>query len=117
MKRLVTPWPPTRRRPTILVVDGDRNIRDGLVDLLHDEECYVVQASSGVVALEILRSFRPDLIIVDLKVLTASMFDALGDAAQTFRRPVDLPTLMGLFDVVAQLRGDATSSGFSEQCA
>jgi CheY-like chemotaxis protein len=117
MKRLITPWPPTRRRPTVLVVDGDSNIRNGLVDVLHDEDCYVVQVSTGLAALEILRSFRFDLIIFDLKVLTGSMFDRLDDAARTFRRPVDLPGLLGLFDVVAELRKDSMSSCFSEQCA
>jgi CheY-like chemotaxis protein len=117
MKRLISTWPPTRRRPTVLVVDGDSNIRHGLVDVLHDEECYVVEVSTGLAALEILRSFRFDLIIFDLKVLTGSMVDRLDDAARTFRRPDDLPGLLGLFDVVAELRKDSMSSCFSEQCA
>ncbi len=56
----------TANRPTVLVVDDDRDIRDALSDVLHDESYTVVCASDGEEGMARLRSSpRPAVILLD----------------------------------------------------
>jgi len=91
-------------RPTVLVVEADHGLRMGLTDVLHEERCFVVQAETGNLALEMLRSLRPDIIIVDLKALSESTLAAFDDIARVVRKPVDLPSLLGVLETVVALR-------------
>ena len=50
----------------ILVVDDDPFIRSALTELLEDEGYQAISADSGVTALEIARSQRPDVILLDV---------------------------------------------------
>lgn len=54
------------RRPTVLVIDDDRMIRESLGEKLAEEGYDVVLAADGVEALDRLRSARAQLIILDL---------------------------------------------------
>jgi two-component system chemotaxis response regulator CheY len=54
------------RRPVVLVVDDDKDIRDLLSDALTAEGYAVVSARHGAEALERLRGCRADLILLDL---------------------------------------------------
>ncbi len=50
----------------VLVADDDRDLRAGVCDLLHAWELEIVQAETGSDALEILRSLRPRLALLDM---------------------------------------------------
>jgi CheY-like chemotaxis protein len=56
-------------RDCVLVVDDDREIREGLVELLEDNGCAAVGAENGLKAMEVLMT-RPDtcLIFLDLSM-------------------------------------------------
>ncbi len=49
----------------ILIVDDDRDILDYLIDILQDEVS-VSFAPSGIKALELTKTHRPDLILLDV---------------------------------------------------
>src|SRR5689334_16167767 len=52
---------------TVLVVDDDEDVRDGLMGALADEGYGVLTASNGVDALDVLHGdARPDVILLDL---------------------------------------------------
>jgi two-component system, OmpR family, response regulator len=53
---------------SVLVVDDDGATRSALQALLHDEGYVVMTAASGGEALAILRSIRPDLVLLDLRL-------------------------------------------------
>ncbi|HEX7488066.1 MAG TPA: response regulator, partial [Anaeromyxobacteraceae bacterium] len=59
-----TAW--LRKVPAILIVDDDRDIREGLADILGLAGYLVRTAANGKVALEEAQERRPDLIILDL---------------------------------------------------
>lgn len=50
----------------ILIADDDREVRDGVVDLLGDLEMDFVHAETGIEALEILRGSVLDLALLDM---------------------------------------------------
>ncbi|HET6148144.1 MAG TPA: response regulator [Polyangia bacterium] len=55
------------RRPTLLIVDDDRDIREVLGEMLTDEGFNIEAAWNGAEALKRLHEgFRPNLIILDL---------------------------------------------------
>jgi two-component system OmpR family response regulator len=55
-------------RPTILVVDDDRDLRELLATLLEEEGYEVATANDGRSALEEVRRHRPTLILLDMKM-------------------------------------------------
>ncbi len=54
------------RKPRILIVDDEPNIRQGLAEALDDQGYEIQQAPSGEAALELLRLTPFDLVLVDL---------------------------------------------------
>src|SRR3569832_737624 len=52
-------------RSTILIADDDPDLRDILRSILELSGFNVVEASDGAVALEMVRTCRPDLLILD----------------------------------------------------
>jgi CheY-like chemotaxis protein len=52
--------------PLVLVVDDDRDIRDVLAEVLAFEGYAVISAMHGAEALDLLREWHADLIILDL---------------------------------------------------
>ena len=57
-----------RRRRSILVIDDEQGFRDGVVDLLEMEGYSVRAARNAVEAVPLLPEFRPDLILLDLRM-------------------------------------------------
>src|SRR4029453_16700506 len=53
-------------RPRVLLADHDQNILDLLVELLEVEGYEVESALDGQTALEMVRTFQPDLVISDV---------------------------------------------------
>jgi CheY-like chemotaxis protein len=56
----------SKHMPTILVVEDYEDVRQMLVTLLEFEEFRVLQAASGLEALNIMKTERPDIILMDL---------------------------------------------------
>jgi CheY-like chemotaxis protein len=60
----------TQRRPRVLVVDDDHDLRASLAEALEDSGYLVAQAGNGKEGLELLRTSapdeRPDVVLLDL---------------------------------------------------
>ena len=56
------------RGRSILIIDDDEGFRDGIVDLLEMEGYSVRAARNAVEAVPLLPEFRPDLILLDLRM-------------------------------------------------
>ncbi len=52
----------------VLIVDDDRNGRAALAELLREEGWHVATAGDGPRALALLDSFRPDVLLTDLRM-------------------------------------------------
>lgn len=59
------PGPPRLR---VLVVDDEEGFRDGVADLLEMEGYQVLVARNAVEAVPLLPGFRPDVILLDLRM-------------------------------------------------
>jgi two-component system, NarL family, response regulator len=75
------------RRIGILIADDHLVVRMGLDSLigLQDDMCVVAEASSGVEAVELYRSHRPDVTLMDLRMPDLSGADAI-EAIRAFDR-------------------------------
>jgi two-component system response regulator MprA len=69
--------PRDRGGRSILVVDDDPAVREGLRRVLMTEGWEIVAVSGGEEALEYLQSHQPDLIITDLSMAAVSGWDLL----------------------------------------
>jgi two-component system, OmpR family, alkaline phosphatase synthesis response regulator PhoP len=76
--------------PTVLVVDDERQIAQIARDYLEHAGFTVVVAADGAKALDLARSRRPDLIVLDLAL---PVIDGL-DVARLLRRESDVPIIM-----------------------
>lgn len=61
----------------ILVIDDEEIVRESCTRILNSPEYTVMTAPDGRVGLEILESFKPDLVLVDLKMPGMSGFEVL----------------------------------------
>ena len=57
-----------QQKPRILIVDDEEGFRDGVADLLAMEGYEVTVARNAVEAVQVLPEFRPDLILLDLRM-------------------------------------------------
>ena len=55
-----------RQQSLVLVVDDDKALRKGMIFLLEKEGYSTIEAEHGVMALEIIHSQQPDLVLLDL---------------------------------------------------
>jgi len=76
--------------PRILVAEDDADIRQLVADVLEHVGYEVLVASDGPSALQVVRTRRPDLLVLDLGL---PGMDGL-DVARTIRRQSDLPIIM-----------------------
>ena len=106
---------------SVLVVDDERDIRTAVAEILADEGYQVLDASDGAEALDKVRAFRPQLILLDLMmpgmngwefralqqgdpdpavsgvpVIVLSALDRIGnlEAAGYLQKPFDLDELL-----------------------
>ena len=56
----------SERPGTVLIVEDDLDLRDALVEALHERGYAVLTASDGEEALEVLEAVRPTVILLDL---------------------------------------------------
>lgn len=113
------------QRATVLVVDDDADVTDTMREILEDEGHRVMVANNGRQALELARSVRPDLVLLDLEmpemdgrhflalvratpelasvqvVVLSGSADARSLGAEAVTKPLRLDTLLGLIDRVA----------------
>jgi DNA-binding NtrC family response regulator len=83
--------------PSILIVDDNRDLADGLAMLLEDEEYEVTVAYSGEDAVAESRKHAYDLVLMDFKLPKATGLDAL--AAMRQERPETQALIMTGFHV------------------
>lgn len=94
-----------RTRATILLIDDDAAVREGLRRVLQTEGWEVMAAASGEEALEYLQAHQPDLMITDLSMAAVSGWDLL------FHELLERPALP-IFVITAlplPLAGDAAA--------
>jgi CheY-like chemotaxis protein len=53
---------------SVLVVDDNVDVREGLCDFLVSEGCVVASAEDGLEALRVLRAYHPDVVVLDLRM-------------------------------------------------
>src|SRR5215211_4220742 len=75
---------------TILVVDDDRELVDGLRSLLEKQGYRVVQASDGHQAKSVIYNQRPDLVILDMMMPRMGGYPVL----EHFRGKTDAPPII-----------------------
>ena len=61
----------------ILLIDDEEIVLDSCTEILRGEPYELATASDGARGLELVREFRPDLVVVDLKMPGLSGFDVL----------------------------------------
>jgi DNA-binding NtrC family response regulator len=80
---------------TILLVDDDSAVREGLRRVLATEGWQIVAAKNGEEALEYLQEHEPDLIITDLRMAEVSGWDLLfHEKIQRPRLPIFVITAL-----------------------
>ena len=75
----------------MLVVDDDPDIRELLFTALEDEGFEVVPAANGQEALAIIRTFHPDVIVLDLMM---PVMDGWQFASELRARDEDIPIVL-----------------------
>lgn len=87
----------------ILVVDDQYGIRLLLKEVFSKENLHIFQASNGKQALEIIRSERPDLILLDMKMPGMDGLELLRRLRQIDAKvKVIMMTAYGELDMVAE---------------
>ena len=74
-----------------MVVDDDPDIRELLFTALEDEGFEVVPAANGQEALAVIRTFRPDVIVLDLMM---PVMDGWQFATELRSRDEDIPLVL-----------------------
>ena len=77
----------------VLLVEDDEGIRQVLADSLADEGWLVRQAADGQEALDLLTTWRPDVILLDLMMPRMDGW-AFRAAQRTLARGMDLPLVI-----------------------
>src|SRR5215212_1455406 len=123
----------------LLVVDDDFEFRHAIADALHDRGWQVRGAATGADALSVLRSWRPDVILLDLTlpvmdgwsfraeadrqgalegipiVVTSGLANAQREAeklqaAAALSKPFDLDELVGIVQGLLETRDTSEST-------
>jgi DNA-binding response OmpR family regulator len=81
---------PQTMSKTILVVDDDRELNDGLRAVLEGQGYRVIQASNGIQAREAVYRQRPDLVVLDMMMPRMGGFPVL----EHFRDKPDAPPII-----------------------
>lgn len=89
-------------RPRILVVDDEEGIQEIITALLEDEGYTVRTASDGLAALEVLRSWSPDLILLDLMMPRLDGQGFVAERRRTHQQDIPLIVLSARRDLEAE---------------
>jgi|APSaa5957512576_1039674.scaffolds.fasta_scaffold116396_1 CheY-like chemotaxis protein len=85
--------------PTILVVDDHEEIREALAEILEEEGHEILQAADGLLALEVIASSKPDVVLLDIAMPGM-------DGLETLRRLKDQPESSSLPVIMVTAQGD-----------
>lgn len=77
--------------PTVLVVDDEESIRQSVEGVLQDEGFRVISVESGMAALNVIRSCRPDLILLDIWLPGMDGVETLGKLKEIYP---EVPVIM-----------------------
>ncbi len=83
-----------QRDMTILIVDDEARIRDVVRMNLEMEHYRVLEAANGVEALEQLRNYLPDLVVLDVQMPEMDGFETLRHIREVSTVPVIMLTVM-----------------------
>ncbi len=97
-----------RRKPLVLVVDDEADIRSSLRMILEYEGFAFAEAPSGEDALSRIETVRPDAVLLDIKMPRT---DGLEVLAEIRRRDPDLPVVMISGHATIQTAVEATRLG------
>ncbi|MFG2546815.1 response regulator [Streptomyces sp. NPDC048594] len=81
--------------PRVLIIEDDRAVRDGLRLALRRQGHEVAAAATGEEGLELLRSFRPDAIVLDLMLPGMSGLEVCRRARAHDQVPIIMATARG----------------------
>ena len=85
-------WPLMERRKTILICDDEPALRE-LIRASMDEGYDFAEASDGIIAMELARDMRPDIVILDLMLPRLSGLEVLARFNED-ERLKDVPVLV-----------------------
>jgi len=86
--------------PKVLIVDDEKHIRLLYAEELEEEGYEVAVASDGVEILELIEKERPDVIILDIKMVSSNGLDVLQEIRNKFYNlPVILCSAYGSYKV------------------
>ncbi len=95
---------------SLLVVDDDTDLRDAVASILAEHGYHVQQATEGRHALEVLKTFKPDLVITDLMMPVMTGYELIDAIKGTVpivvmsanRMTMDHPSLVGIQGFLAK---------------
>src|SRR5262245_35176170 len=93
---------------TILVVDDDPALREGLEAVLQKRGYRTLGAGDGIVAQELIRSRRPDLVVLDMMMPRCGGFVVLENFC---RKPEAPPFIMITANEEQRLKSHAEQAG------
>jgi len=95
--------------PKVLIVDDEKHIRLLYAEELEEEGYEVAVASDGVEILELIEKERPDVIILDIKMVSSNGLDVLQEIRNKFYNlPVILCSAYGSYKVdIKSIAADA----------
>ena len=87
------------KKPTILVIEDERYVRASLTVYLNDNGFQVLEAENGQVGLELFRSYRPDIVMTDLRMPVMNGFAVVeAIAAESELTPIVVVSGVGVVD-------------------
>lgn len=98
-------------KPVVLVVDDEEGIRETLSEILQDEGCQVITASTGEEALDIFKKESPDLVLLDIWLPGMDGIETLREI-KNLRR--DVPVIMISGHGTIEIAVKATRMGASD---
>lgn len=83
----------SREKPLVLVVDDNQQNLELIMAYLEDVDCLTISASSGMEALEIITTRRPDLVLLDVMMPKISGFEVCRRMKQD-PQSAEIPVIM-----------------------
>jgi len=102
------------RRPTVLLVDDDRELRSIIARALDARGWHVVTAGDGLSALQILEAFYVDAVVSDLHI-PGPTGEKLLESARRFSPKCRLILLSGWVTRAARERAEAVGAAIFEK--
>lgn len=91
---------------TVLVIEDDELIRDGILNILSSREINAIAAVDGRSGLQLAKEIIPDLILCDVRMPQLNGYEVLSELRQD-SRTAEIPLIF----LTAENTLDATNSG------